>query len=263
MRKARVAILVLIILIFLMTSWIMALGEIDLVTDEARLLTDNEYRELNKRALEISHQYKCQLAIITVNHMDHRDAYDYANFIREEYQMGYGDEKSILLLLLSMEARDYALIAYGYGNTAFTDHGKDVILDRHILPLLGKDKYYQAFSKYLDLSEEYLQMARAGSPFDINTDPDYGKKSLPIKLAVTFLVPALIAFAICQFWRSKMKTAVLARTASNYITQDGLVLTNRQDRFLYRTETRRTIEKKKSGGTTTDDKGGSGRSGKF
>ncbi len=263
MKKTMRNILALTMIILLIASSTTIAEEINLITDDAYLLTDEEYWKLNDRAEKISEKHKCDLAIITVDEMEGSDAYEYAKHLLAEYEMGYGDEKSILLLFLSMEDRDYALVAHGYGNTAFTDHGKDVMLDKHMLPLLGKDKYYESFSKYLDIGEEYLEMARAGTPFDISTDPDHGKLALPIKLGITFLLPVIIAFVVCQYWKSKMKTAVLARTAGDYITAEGLKLTNQQDLFLYRTETRRRIESKSSGGTTKDRSGSSGRSGKF
>ncbi|HZK57625.1 MAG TPA: TPM domain-containing protein [Clostridia bacterium] len=263
MKKPIGGIIVSLIIVLLIVTPVFANREINLINDYAYLLTDDEYWELNERALAISQNHNCDIAIITIEYMEGEDAYQLAKHLYEEYGLGYGEDKSILLLFLSMEERDYALIAHGYGNIAFTDYGKDVILDDNVLPLLGKDKYYEAFSKYLDLSEEYLGMARGGSPFDRNTDPDYGKLAPPFKLGIVFLLPMIIAAIITGIWKSQMKTAVLARTAGSYITADGLKLTNQQDHFLYHTETRRKIEKKSSGGTTKDKSGTSGRSGKF
>ncbi|HZJ56933.1 MAG TPA: TPM domain-containing protein [Clostridia bacterium] len=265
MMKNAINFFIAIIIILMVVIPVFADEELEFITDNAYLLTEDEYWELNSRARDISEKYECDISIITVEDMGSGDVYGYADSIRKTYGMGYGDGESILLLFVSMEYRDYALIAHGYGNTAFTDYGKDMILDKHVLPLMGKEKYYKAFSKYLSIAEEYLKMSRNGAPFDIKTDPNYGKLSLPIKAGVTFLIPLIIAAIICSLWKSKMKTAVLATTASNYITADGLVLTNSQDHFLYRTESRRRIENKStsSGGTTRDRSGVSGRSGKF
>ena len=70
--------------------------------------------------------------------------------------------------------------------------------------------------------------------------------NLYVKLAVVILVPLLIALIVCSVWRSKMKTAKLARAADNYIPQGGFNLTERNDIFLYRTTTRRRIESSSS-----------------
>lgn len=253
----------LILLILLMVPSLVLANELDYVTDAAGILNDDMVWVLNQRAMEISEEYMCDITIVTIDDMNYHDAYEFTKTIIEDYDMGYGPQKSIIMLFLSMEDRDYALVAHGYGNTVFTDHGKDVIMDKHVLPLLAKDNYYDAFSTFLDVSEDYFEQAREGSPFDIDTDPDYGKLSPTIKFGVTTLLPLLIAWAICGAWKRQMKTAVLASAATNYISKEGLNLTRQQDSFLYRTESRRRIETKSSGGTSVDSSGYSGKSGKF
>ncbi len=263
MRKLLCGLVFLTLLLVAAPSAIAA-DELGLVTDAAYLLTDNEFWELNDRAGEISRKYGCGIVVITLDEIGDDDPYDLTEYLYDTYNIGYGPERSCLILLLSMENRDYALAAYGYGNTAFTDHGKDVMLSNHVLPLLAKDKHFEAFSAYYDVSEEYLQMARSGSPFDTNSDPGYGKIGIPAKLGITIILPVLIAFFVCGIWKRQMKTAVPARDARNYIPQNGFTMTVQDDRFLYRTETRRKIEKSSSGGgTTVNSSGSSGRSGKF
>lgn len=239
-------------------------NELDLVTDAAYLLTDDEFWDLNDRADEISEKYECDIHVITLEEIGDEDPYDFVEYLYDQYNIGYGSKRSSLILLLSMSNRDYALVAYGYGNTAFTDYGKDVMLDQNVLPLLSKGQYFEAFSKYYDVAEEYLEMAYSGSPFDKSTDSGSRKMGVPIKLVITFGLPFMIAFLICGRWKSQMKTAVLARGARNYIPQNGFSLAVQEDRFLYRTETRQKIEKPSSSeGTTTRSSGSSGRSGKF
>ena len=259
--KKLLSLLVLMLLLINAASALAA--DRDPVVDQALCLTGEEQGELDGLARKITKQYQCQVAIVTVNDMEGDDAYALAREVYETYGFGFGSDKSGLLLFLSMEKRDYALVAYGYGNTAFTDHGKDVMLKQHVLPLLGEEEYYRAFKAYLKTSETYLAMARDGSPFDVDTDPEYGRTQFWIKLAVTILLPLLIAAVLCLFWKSRMKTAVAARAADHYIPEDGFILTGQEDQFLFRTETRRKIEKRSSGGTDIDSDGFSGRSGKF
>ena len=144
------------------------------VTDEAGLLSDQECLELERRAEEISLKYKCGVYIIL---LDDFTAYTYdetiyeaAKTLYQEYRLGYGEEKSGELLLLSMAERDYTLIAYGYGNTAFTDYGKDK-LSEVFLDDFGDDNWYSGLSDYLDKSESMLQSAREGHPLDVDSNP--------------------------------------------------------------------------------------------
>ncbi|MEA4994482.1 MAG: TPM domain-containing protein [Oscillibacter sp.] len=285
MKKTGVLLMLLAALCFALPLPAMA-AELDAVTDAAGLLTDAERGELNDRAEELAAQYQCAVYIVTLEDMEEMgtsDAYDLATAVYTEYDLGYGEEKSGLLLLLSMAERDYALIAYGYGNTAFTDYGKDVLLDEDVLPLLGEDAYYEGFSAYLDTAGEYLSMARDGKPFDVEnapgyneTDGSYGVTARPkydegefaVRLGAVILLPLLLAGGICLYWKRQMNTAVSARTADRYIPSDGFRLTGQQDTFLYRTETRRRIENHSSGGghaggTSMRSGGFSGRSGKF
>jgi len=262
MKKIWFALLFSIVIILASASTAFA---VDKVADLADILTMPQLRELNDWAERISEQYKCDVVIVTLEDMDDDDgAYEWARYIYQEAGFGYGSDKSGVLLFLSMAGRDYALIAHGFGNTAFTDHGKDVMLDKYILPLLKDKKYYEACSAYLDKAEEYLRMARDGKPFDIGSDPESQKGVFYIKLAVTILLPLLIAWIVCSIWKRQMKTAVKATTAGNYIPEGGFKLTGQMDMFLYRTRTQTKIEKSSSsGGTTVNSKGFSGRSGKF
>ena len=63
-----------------------------------------------------------------------------------------------------------------------------------------------------------------------------------IKLAITILLPALIALIVCSIWKSKMKTATSAREADSYIPSGGFNLARKEDTFLYRTQSRRQIK---------------------
>lgn len=267
--KKIFTVMLLMLSLFLLLAPITSAADVSLVYDDAQLLTYEEQSQLNIQAEAITEQYQCDVAIITVDGMgSYSDAYAYAKNLYQEYDFGYGTEKSGVLLLLSEAERDYALIAYGYGNTAFTDHGKDVMLDNHILPLLSEDAYYEAFTAYLDKADEYLSMARAGEAFDVNNDEvlltQNATNTRRAKWAVTIILPLIIASLICGIWKRQMKTAVAAREASQYIPEGGFHLTAQEDQFLYRTETRRKIERQSSsGGTTKDSSGFSGRSGKY
>ena len=66
---------------------------------------------------------------------------------------------------------------------------------------------------------------------------------LSVKIAIVILLPLIISFIICMVWRSKMKTAKIARTADNYIPANGFALSVQSDSFLYRTTSRRKIPK--------------------
>ena len=162
-----------------------------------------------------------------------------------------------------MEGRDYDFGVWGFADTAFTEYGKDVILNKNILPLLGKDDYYGAFTAYLDKTEEIFLSASEGVPFDRGNDPAERTKDFIIRFVSVILISLAGSLGICLYWRSKMKTAKPAQKANKYIPEGGFVLTKKQDQFLYRTETRTKIETSSSSSGSVRSGGGSHRSGKF
>lgn len=266
--KRIIKLLVLILVITLIMILPIQAADFDLVSDGVGVLTDDEYFELNELAMNITEQYKFEVSIVVIDDKGDEEATEYASFIYDEYGYGYGENKSGLMLFISMKERDYAIIAQGYGNIAFTDYGKDVLTDKYLLPQLGKDEYYEGFLMYLNQTAEFLKMAENGTPFDVETNEVFAeedaKSSFGIKLAVTIIVPMLIAGLICFIFVGQMKTAVPQQSADNYIAHGSFNLTNKVDKFLYETETRTQIkEKTPSGGTSTGSNNSSSGKGKF
>ena len=239
-------------------------AQLNFVTDEAGILSDQEWSELEARAEEISLKYKCGVYIIVLD--DFTDyvyddtVYEAAKTFYQEYSLGYGEEKSGELLLLSMEDRDYTLVAYGYGNTAFTDYGKDK-LTAVFLDDFGDDEWYNGFSDYLEKSDSMLQAARAGHPLDVDSNPLIRLAGIGISL----LVGCVVAFVIAVWVSDRMMKSVSAKTkADAYLAAGSMEITGREDHFTHTTEVRTKIERSsESGGTTVDSDGFSGKSGKF
>lgn len=240
-------------------------AQLDFVTDEAGLLSDQEWSKLEARAEEISLKYKCGVYIILLNDFTgytyDDSVYEAAKTLYQEYSLGYGTERSGELLLLSMAKRDYTLIAYGYGNTAFTDFGKDK-LSEVFLDDFDDDNWYSGLSDYLDKSESMLKSARAGRPLDVDSDPLIVMAGIGISL----LVGCVAAFVVTVWLSDCLMKSVSAKTeADAYLTAGSVEITGREDHFTYTTETRTKIERDSDsgGGTTVDSDGFSGKSGKF
>lgn len=236
------------------------------VCDTVPLLTDAEWESLESQASRLTTMYQCGVYFITVgDYTDYGDGsiYDVAKAIYQVNDLGWGEEKSGVLLLLSMAERDYTLIAYGYGNTAFTDYGKDY-LSEQFLDDFGDDDWAGGCEDYLVTCGEMLRMARNGEPMDFGSQVRTWHLVL-ISLAIGFV----LAFALCSSWRRacRKKTAT-AREAAGYLAGD-MTFTQRSDRYVRTTQTRTKIERSSdsssggSGGTTVDHDGFSGTSGKF
>ncbi len=254
------------------------------VTDGARLLSETQKFALNERAAKISQKYGCGVYIVTVKSInDGSTPYEYAKNIYRKNSFGYGNEKSGVMLFVSMAERDYYVIAYGHGNTIFTDKNKDRLIGR-FRPYLSKGDYNQSFLTYINTCGEYLKTAYGNSPVntenitatettnltagpdnDQNTDSESIAETEttnspvnssaasnniteidPSKVAVIILLPLFIAAIVCHIFRMQMKTARLQSKADNYIIRDSFRLSRSEDQFLYRTEQRETIESSSS-----------------
>lgn len=265
MRKVISFTATLLILVSLAMPAFAAEPQLDHVTDAAQLLTEEERMELERKAREVSEEYQCGVYIITLEDFTEYSyettIYEAAKEIYLLYDLGLSSEKSGVLLMLSMAERDYVILAYGYGNTAFTDYGKDKLAES-FLGDFGNDEWYAGFEHYLLKSESMLERAREGAPLDVNNTP--GVAFLGLFLCLAF--GCLVAFVVCSILKGQMKSAAVKTEADSYIRPGGVVFTNRQDRFTHTTQTRVKIEKAASGsggGTTRDSSGFSGKSGKF
>lgn len=264
MKKILSFLAVLALLTALCVPALAAEPELGCVTDAASLLSDQQWATLEGKAEALSAQYECGIYIITLDdftdYVNTNDVYEAAKAIYREYSLGWGAEKSGVLLLLSMAERDYSLIAYGYGNTAFTDYGKDQLAKR-FLDNFGEDDWYGGFSDYLNKCGSMLSTAREGHPLDVDSNPLIRLAGIGISL----LVGCAAAFVIAVWVSDRMMKSVSAKTeAGAYLTAGSVEITGREDHFTHTTETRSKIERNSdSGGTTIDSDGFSGKSGKF
>lgn len=243
-----------------------AQGRNGYVLDAAELMPQERVTELDDQAAKMSELYQCGVYIITVEDYErYTNAFNVKDAAKELYRvrdLGCGDEKSGVLLLLSLSDRDFALIAYGYGNTAFTDYGREK-LQEVFLDDFQKDDWYGGFSDYLNKCESMLASARAGSPLDKGTNPAAG----PVGMVISLVLSAFLAFVVCTVLKSSMQSVHAQTEADVYLRDGSLNISRREDRFTYATTQRVKRETKSSsgssGGTTVDSDGYSGSSGKF
>ena len=233
--------------------------QLDCVTDAAGLLTDDEIVKLENKAQAIADEYHVGVYIVTID--DYRDVttegvYEATYTIYHQYTMGVGADRNGIMLLLSMDDRDYGMFVYGdAAEYAFDEYGQSMLEDV-FLDNFDDDDWYGGFRDYLDECGSYLQQAADGSPV---------RASPALFIVIAIAIAVVIAFAVCAAMTGKMKSAKKQKTANAYIA-GGLKLTQSTDFFTHRTQTRRKIERNdssSSGSHSESGGGGSGRSGKF
>lgn len=277
MKKKFLVLFSVIALLLTSSVTVFASGELfrdgKYVQDPYGYMTQDETAQLESMAAALSETYRCGMYIAVVDDMfayaDYAtyDAFEAATEIYKGFNLGIGADKTGTLLILSMDDRDYALIAYGdFAHKAFTDYGKDCLSDI-FLEEFAYDYWYEGFYGYLEKCDQMLQMAAEGNYFDVDTDPDMREAGIFIGIMIS-LIGALIALIVCGIVSSTMKSVGLQRNAATYVEKDSLRMGRRIDMYTHTTESRQPINTEsgsgsRGGGTTVRSGGFSGKSGKF
>ena len=244
-------------------------AQLDYVTDEAGLFTDEQWQALERRAEAISEEYGFGVYIVTLdNFKDYTNSSNIEKFavrFYDEYTLGYGEDHAGTMLMLSMAERDYVLdFNSKRGDEIFTEAGRDWMENRFLVHFRGND-FYSGFSEYLNACEEYLEAARNGEPVGkgMPSSADEGKLSP----AIALIPGAIAALLVGIFTSAPMHSAGVKRDADQYVVHGSLELRRRSDMFLHRSVSRRprqTQSSNSSGGSHHYSSGShSGRSGKF
>lgn len=254
MKRKITAFLTAVCLLLLVCATVGAKGAgLSYVTDRASLLDESEIQYLERMAQTLAREYDVGVYIVTVE--DYREydpagVYDAAYGIYHDKSLGEGEDRSGILLLLSMAERDYALFRYGETAVyAFSDYAL-AQLEESFLDELGNNDWADGFEAYILKCAEYLEKAEAGSP--VRESPIPG-------ILISWVIALAIAASVCAVMVGRMKSVRKQSTAANYA--GNLNLTEQYDQFTHRTETRRKIERNQSSGG--GESHSSGRSGKF
>lgn len=205
------------------------------VVDMADLLTDSEEKALIEKLDELSLRQNMDVVVATTNDLEGYSVTEYADLIYDECQFGYGESKDGLLLLISMEDRDWYISTCGYGITAFTDAGIEYIGEQ-IKSDLSDGNYAAAFSNFAGLCDDFITQARNGEPYDSSNLPREPLSLIwiPIALVIGFVIAKIIVGNM----KSQLKTVRKQAAANSYMRNGSMNITENRDLFLYHTVTR-------------------------
>jgi len=262
-----------------LTACVLAPGalaaDLGYVTDNASLLSEREAAALTETAGRIEEQYACGVYILTVDdftdYYSGSSIYDFGVEVYQTYGLGVGEEQDGLLLVLSMEERDFAMVVKGtLGNSAFGSRSQQSDLQDAFLDEFRQDDWYGGFADWLEESEYLVARAAAGDPVtdgQVNSDATYyggsqpQSKVTPLRVGIVLVVPALIALIACLSMKSKMKSATERTDADEYMVANSLNLTAQRDQFINTTIVRTPIQTQSSSGPRSGGGGGGGSSG--
>lgn len=238
------------------------------IVDRAGLLTPEEALVLEEKAQALADAYRIDVVIVTVWSLDGKSSEAYADDFFDGNGYGYGQDNSGVLLLLSMEYRDWAISTCGDGIYALTDYGIESVFSQ-IAGSLSEDAYFEAFNTYLDALEPYFRAYAEGDPIDGNiydyqgpgtyqpgTQEEivYYEKQVTVgliltRLLIALLIGAAVSGGILMGMRSQMNTAKAQYGAGCYLKDGTYHLQKHQDIFLYSHVSRTRRAEQNSGGS--------------
>ena len=222
------------------------------VNDDARLLTEDERKELNDTLTQIGKRQGLDVAILTTKDTGGKALLDYAMTMYGALEYGQGKNKDGILLVVNMETRKFWMATHGYGITAFTDAGISYISEK-LGPSLKKEKYMKAFTTFGSLCEKFVEKAHNGKPYDVGNMPF---KWLPwYCVPISLLVGFVCAVFVVSKKREQLHSVSFEDKAHNYMKKNTLKMKESHDYFLYHTITRHRIKSddddSSSGGSST------------
>lgn len=222
------------------------------IVDDAGLLTEDEAAKLEEKARILADTYKMDVVIVTVWSLDGESSEAYADDYFDYNGYGIGDDHSGVLLLLSMEYRDWAISTTGKAIYALTDYGVHSVYSS-ISSYLSEDEYYIAFDSYLDALEPYFRAYDADDPIDGNVGsydgpgtyvpgtkdeivyyPQQSGLGQTVKqILIALVIGAVVASVVLLIMRSRMNTVKPQKGARSYMMPGSYSLNRQQDLFLY------------------------------
>ena len=222
------------------------------VVDMAELLSDSEKTALLSKLDEISERQKLDIVVLTVNTLDGKTPRDYADDFYDYNGYGFGENKDGILLLVSMEDRDWWISTTGYGITVLKDAGIEYISEKFLSDLSDGD-YAQAFTTYAELCDQFITQAKTGEPYDTG---NMLKEPFNVawNILVAFVIGLVVAVIVTNIMKKQLKTVQLKSEANNYVKANSMIVTENRDLFLYNQVSRRARPKEtdnSSGGSST------------
>ena len=244
MKRKLLTILLVAVLCINLTISVSAASGAD-IYDEADLLTSAEEAQIAEKLSVIREQFDAQIVIMTVSTLDGsidtfvEDVYDSMN-------MGCGENRDGVLLLVCMDSRDYRILSNGFAGKAIGMNQIDAISDA-IVSDLSEGDYADAFIIFADNCAYYLDGYLNGYPFDAG-------KNLMIALIIGIVVGIIVAIIL----KKQLKSVRQQKQANVYIKSGSMQITVSRDLFLYRqvTRTQKPSSNSSSSGSSRNVGGG-------
>nr|WP_280521273.1 TPM domain-containing protein [Paenibacillus mangrovi] len=227
-----------------------------LIFDNAHLLSQEEYRELNAMANEYGAKRETDIMILTSTNPEGADVQKMTENFYDEQAPGYDKPHgNAVILTLDMYHRETYLAGF-YKGEQYLDDGRLNKIRNKITPDLSNGDYKLAFEQYIKTTYKYMG-------FKPGVNPDNIMFNIWFQLGGAAVIGVIVVGIMA--YRSGGRVTVNGWTYEDTSTSGIL---DHQDRYIRTTTTRRKIEKNTSsgsggGGTTSGGHSHSGSRGSF
>ena len=251
-------ILTFLVTLVMVTSFAVTASAADMprLVDGAGLLSSSEARELTSKLDKISNETECDITVVTKNSLGGQGVESVAHQVFKENGYGFGTNKDGVILLISMEERDWAITATGFAQTALNEEARETIAGK-IVGDLGNEEYAKAFTRYADICKDVITKARDGKTF---RSPFPAGRNFVIALVISLV----IAFVVTGTMKGELTSVRSQAEAKAYIKQGSIKVTESTDRFLYKRTEKIPKQQNTTGNVkTVSETNHSSTSGKF
>lgn len=233
------------------------------VIDQAGLLSSSDEELLEDEVASLKEKYNFDIVILTVRSTGEKSVTAYADDYYDYNGYGCGDGRDGMLLLISMEERDWCVSTSGRGNEVFGSDFLDYLEGSAVIDRLSDADYYGAFDRFLGISGSYLESDVSGNPVKIRRDTG----DTVILCVIAVIASFVVSLIILGVMKSRMNTVIKRSDAADYVRRDSFNMRRSADYYLYSTETKIRIQRSQTSvsGTHISSSGRShgGRHGKF
>ena len=228
------------------------------LVDGASLLTAEEAGVLLEKLDAVSERQQVDVAVVTTETLDGKTPREYADDYYDYNGYGMGTDRDGILLLVSMEDRDWYISTCGFGITAVTDAGIEYMSNR-FLGDLSAGNYLDAFLTYAEQCDQFIAQAKLGTPYDVNHAPRE-PFPWPLCLGISLAVGLLAAFIVTGVMRSQLKSVKSSSSAGSSVKEGSLEIKDHIDIYLYSHVSRIPIPKNTNSGGSSVHTSSSGAS---
>ena len=242
------------------------------IVDNAQILDPAEEASLEILTQHLRDTYEMDVVILTINSLDGKSPQDYADDYYDDNGYGCGEEASGVLLLLSMEERDWYISTCGNARYALTDYGIQMIGEATVSSF--GISYDTGFRVFLNALPDYFEAYENGVPIDGYADYSgdyyhgdreailYYEEEFTPSVFLSLIIGVIVAGISVLVMRFSMNTKRSQSAASVYMNDNSYRLIQKQDLYLYSkvTKVKRQQNNTSSGGGSSVHRSSGGRS---